>query len=139
MATGDRHNGADVLIAVNTSASAPNYEIVAHQRNVNFNQSNALINISSKSSGRRSEYLMGREDEDITLDGLWVEGPAGVAAAYEYLKAAARSGATVMIQRLLNSSAVESCSAVITTNAESFPDNAESTINITLKRTGAWA
>lgn len=134
MASGDRINGADVLVSVNISASAPNWQIVAHQRGVEFALTNALIDISSKSSGRRSEYLPGREDEDVTLDALWVES----ATAYGYIKSAARDGSTVEIKRLYNSVDVESCDAVITNLSESFPDQEAGTVSLTFKRTGPW-
>lgn len=131
-------NGADVIIRVQIPDSV-GYLDVAFQKDVAFDVTNKLIDVSNKTSGRRSLNLLGRLDEEVTLDMFWSE-----ETSYQILRDAARNGDAVTIIRAFDDDGdgsydnVESCEALITKMNEKFPDQEGAMVNITFHLSGDW-
>lgn len=126
-------NGADVLIYLDTGDSVENWVVVGGQRDVSINEDIALVNISHKLSGAYGEFLPGRITGTMTLDAVWIPNNAALTA----LKNATRSRTLVRLQRYYLA-AVEEAEFVITSKAESFPDQAEGTVSLNFQQSGAW-
>ena len=127
-------NGADVLIMVDVGASVPSYVVAAGQRDVTFDESNNLIDISSKDTGRIEEVLMGRLTQTVTLDMLFCNGDAG----YTALQDASRNGTSVSIRRRFQGADVEQVTAFIETRSESFPDQDAGLVSLSFRLSGSW-
>lgn len=128
-------NGADVLLRVNTGTDvSPTYETVASQRNVSFERTAGQIDVSSKDSDNE-QILLGRKMYRVRLDGLWVPGSAQQAA----IKSAFEDKTTVKVRRRYAGSDIEEADAYILGITESFPDQAEGTINVDIKITAGWS
>lgn len=129
-------NGAQVLLRLNDSSGIID---IAYQKDVSFDTSNALIDISNKTSGRRSLYLMGRLDEEVSLDMFWSD-----ETSYIRIRNAARNGIAVIIVRAYDEQAdgtyanIEQASAVITKLGEKFPDQEGGMVNVSMKISGDW-
>ena len=63
-------NGADVLIIVDVGTSVPSFVVAAGQRDVTFDESNNIIDISSKDTGRIEEVLVGRLTQNVITEEL---------------------------------------------------------------------
>src|SRR3989304_521396 len=113
-------NGAQVILRIEDSSGWVN---LAFQKDVSFDTTNNLIDISNKTSGRRSKYLVGRLDEEVSLDMFFSDD-----TSYELTRDAARKGTSVQIMRALDPDGdgeyedIESAEAVITKLSEKFPD-----------------
>jgi len=127
-------NGADVLILVDVGVSAPSFVVAAGQRDVTFDESNNLIDISSKDTGRIEEVLMGRLTQTVTLDMLFINGDAG----YLALKDASRNGTAITIRRRFQGADVEDATAFIETRSETFPDQDAGLVSLAFRLSGAW-
>lgn len=127
-------NGADVLILVDVGVSSPSFVIAAGQRDVTFDESNNLIDISSKDTGRIEEVLMGRLTQTVTLDMLFINGDAG----YLALKDASRNGTAITIRRRFQGADVEDATAFIETRSETFPDQDAGLVSLAFRLSGAW-
>jgi TP901-1 family phage major tail protein len=127
-------NGSDVLLLVNTgTASVPVYEAVASQRDVDFSETTEEIDVSSKDS-RAKRVLPGRYGSTISLESLYVE----TSDDYNALKDAMRDGNAIKIGRQDDGVTMETADAIITDMTETFPDQGESTISISLTIDGFW-
>jgi TP901-1 family phage major tail protein len=127
-------NGTDLLILVNTGTpSVPVYEAVGSQRDATIEESSATIDISSKDS-RAMRVLAGRFSGSISLDALYVPTNAG----YQALRQANRDGELILVARELAGVVQEIVSAKIDSMSESFPDQGEATISISLTIDGFW-
>jgi len=127
-------NGTDVLLLANTgTAAVPVYEAVGSQRDVNFDESTAEIDVSSKES-RGSPVLPGRYKATLSLDALYV--PDG--DAYLALRTAMRAGALILVARQEDEVTTETADALITSLSESFPDQGESVISIAMSIDDMW-
>lgn len=126
-------NGADVLVYLDTGDSVENWVVVGGQRDVSFNEDIALVDISHKLSGSYGEFLPGRITGTLTLDAVWIPNDAALVA----LKNATRNRTTVKLQRYYQA-AIEEADFVITSKAETFPDQAEGSVSLTFQQSGAW-
>lgn len=127
-------NGADVLILVDVGVSTPSFVVAAGQRDVTFDESNNLIDISSKDTGRIEEVLMGRLTQTVSLDMLFINGDAG----YLALKDASRNGTSVTIRRRFQGADIEDAIAFIETRSETFPDQDAGLVSLAFRLSGAW-
>jgi TP901-1 family phage major tail protein len=127
-------NGADVLILVDVGVSSPSFVIAAGQRDVTFDESNNLIDVSSKDTGRIEEVLMGRLTQTVALDMLFINGDAG----YLALKDASRNGTAITIRRRFQGADIEDATAFIETRSETFPDQDAGLVSLAFRLSGAW-
>lgn len=127
-------NGTDFLLLVNTGTpEVPAYTVVGSQRDATIDEATATIDVSSKDS-RAQRVLPGRYSSTITLDALYV--PDDI--AYQALKKANRDGELILVARQENGVVTETCLAKIDSMSESFPDQGEATISISLTVDGEW-
>jgi len=127
-------NGSDILVLVNTGTpSAPAYEVMGSQRDVTFDETTEEIDVSSKDS-RATRVLPGRYGCAMSLESLWVP----TDAAYQALKDAMRNGELILIARQEDGVTVETADALIASMSESFPDQGEATISLSLTVDGMW-
>ncbi len=127
-------NGADVLLLVDVGVSSPSFVIAAGQRDVTFDESNNLIDISSKDTGRIEEVLMGRLTQTVSLDMLFINGDAG----YLALKDASRNGTAITIRRRFQGADIEDATAFVETRSETFPDQDAGLVSLAFRLSGAW-
>lgn len=121
-------NGTDITLLVGAVA-------VGCQRDVTFNENTAEIDVSCKTQ-RAKRVLGGRYSSDVTLDALYVFNDA----SYLALVTAMRSGDLVTIVRTEDGGADDStASALVTSISNRFPDQAESTVSISLVVDGDWS
>lgn len=127
-------NGTDLLLLANTGTpGTPVYEAVGSQRDSTFDEANATIDVSSKDS-RAQRVLNGRYSGTVSLDALYV--PTN--AAYQALRTASRAGDLILICREEYGVAIETVDAKIDTMSESFPDQGEAVISVSLTIDGFW-
>lgn len=127
-------NGTDVLVLVNTGTEqSPAWTAVASQRDVTFDETNAVIDFSSKDQ-RARRVSPGRYSATVTLDALYVPDHASYAA----LSGASRDGTMVKLMRSEQGANVESVAAMVSNVSTSFPDQGEATISATFDIDGAW-
>ncbi len=127
-------NGADVLILVDVGVSTPSFVVAAGQRDVTFDESNNLIDISSKDTGRIEEVLVGRLTQTVTLDMLFINGDAG----YLALKDASRNGTAITIRRRFQGADIEDATAFVETRSETFPDQDAGLVSLSFRLSGSW-
>ena len=127
-------NGADVLIIVDVGISTPNFVVAAGKRDVTFDESNNIIDISSKDTGRIEEVLVGRLTQNVTLDMLFINGDAG----YLALRDASRNGTEISIRRRFQGSDIEQVTAFVETRSESFPDQDAGLVSLSFRLSGSW-
>jgi len=127
-------NGTDVLLLVNTGTTAvPVYEAVGSQRDVTFDEATEEIDVSSKDS-RAKRVLPGRYSATLSLDALYVWTDDG----YRALRDAMRDGELILVAREDDSTTIETADALITSLSESFPDQGEGAISISMTIDGFW-
>jgi len=127
-------NGTDVLLLVNTGTTeTPTYEVVGSQRDATLEEASDTIDFSSKDS-RAQRVGYGRYSGTISLDALYVP----TDAAYQKLKAANRAGDLILVAKEEAGVVTETVTAKIDTMSESFPDQGEATISISLTIDGFW-
>lgn len=130
-------NGAQVIIRIDDDSVGP--MDVAYQRDVTFDTTNNLIDLSNKSSGRRAQYKVGRLEEEISLSMLWSED-----VSYTLLRNVARAGQAITVIRAYDADEdgdftnIEYVSAVITQLSEQFPDQEAGAVDVTFRTTGNW-
>lgn len=127
-------NGSNIILLANTgTAGAPTYEAVGSQRDVTFDSSNAIIDISSKAE-RERRIMAGRYEASISLTHLYVPNDA----AYQALKTAHESGDLILVVREESDVSLRTASALVTSLSENAPDQDATTVSITLDIDGAW-
>ena len=127
-------NGADILLLVNTGTpSVPSYEAVGSQRDVSFEEATEEVDVSSKDS-RAKRVLPGRYSASLSLDALYVP----TDSAYLALKDAMRDGELILVAKQDDAVTTETADALIRTMSESFPDQGEGTISLSLTVDGDW-
>jgi TP901-1 family phage major tail protein len=127
-------NGSDILLLVNTgTAAVPVYEAVGSQRDVTFDEATEEIDVSSKDS-RAKRVLPGRYSASLSLDALYVWSDDG----YQALRDAMRDGELILVARQDDGVTMETADALITSLSESFPDQGEGTISISMTVDGFW-
>ena len=127
-------NGADVLIIVDVGTSVPSFVVAAGQRDVTFDESNNIIDISSKDTGGVEEVVVGRLTQNVTLDMLFINGDAG----YNALKDASRNGTEIAIRRRFQGNDIEQVTAFVETRSESFPDQDAGVVSLSFRLSGSW-
>lgn len=120
-------NGTDVLLWIDGDA-------VGSQRDCTFDETTAEIDVSNKIDGRAMRVLPGRYGATITLDSLYVP----TDAAYQALLAAMRDGTFVEVVVVEEGIVLESANAIVTKLSKNAPDQAESTVSISLRIDGEW-
>jgi len=127
-------NGADLLLLVNTGTpSVPSYEAVGCQRDATIEETSDTIDNSCKDS-RAQRVEPGRYSSTVSLDAVYVSSDAG----YLALRDANRNGDLILIARQEEDVVVETATAKVDSISETFPDQAESTISISLTLDGFW-
>jgi len=127
-------NGTDLLLLCNTGTpGTPVYEAVGSQRDATLDEATATIDVSSKGS-RAQRVLPGRYSGTVSLDALYVP----TDAAYLALRDANRNGDMILIAREEYGVAIETVDAKIDTISESFPDQGEAVISISLTIDDFW-
>lgn len=127
-------NGTDVLLLVNIgTAAVPAYQAVGSQRDVTFDEATEEIDVSSKDS-RAKRVLPGRYSATLSLDALYVWTDDG----YHALRDAMRDGELILVAREDDSTTIETADALITSLSESFPDQGEGAISISMTIDGFW-
>lgn len=127
-------NGSDFLVLANTGTPvAPVYEVVGSQRDATVEETNEVIDVSSK-DGRARRILPGRYGSTLSLDALYVP----TDAAFLALQAAQRAGELIIVARQESGVVTELASANIDSMSESFPDQGEATISISMTVDGEW-
>jgi predicted secreted protein len=127
-------NGTDLLILANTGTpEVPVYAAVGCQRDATIDEATATIDVSCKDS-RAQRVLPGRYSSTLSLDALYVPDDA----AYLALQTANRDGELILVAKEIAGVVTETASAKIDTMSESFPDQGEATISISLTIDGFW-
>jgi TP901-1 family phage major tail protein len=128
-------NGTDIMLLVNTGTPAvPVYEAAGSQRDATIDRNTAEIDASNKNDGADQIVAAGRRTSSISLDALYVPDDA----AYQALRDAQDNGELILVAREEEGVTTETAEALITAMSESFPDQAESTISISLTISGGW-
>ena len=127
-------SGTDVLLLVNTgTAVSPVYEVVGSQRGLTRDETTAEIDISSKEE-RAMRVLPGRYGSTMSLEALYVPDDD----AFLSLQSAMRNGELILVRISEDGTEVEEADALITSLSESYPDQAEATISVSLRIDGDW-
>lgn len=134
-------NGSQIIVRIEDGSGG--FNNIAYQRDVSFDGSNKTIDVSNKLSGRRAEWLMGRQEEDVKLSLLFSDDDS-----YNLLKAAFRAGTAVTIARFSTTDTnpsdasvftkVEQITAFITDLSEKFGDQEAGMADCTFKLSGDW-
>lgn len=137
-----KHNGADLLIAVNVSdSSLEEWVAVGGQRGANFNDTTALIDLSDKLTGRLGESIPGRATAEVSMELVFQDEDEGLI----FLKAAYRGRDQVKIMRQVradNNSPfgwIEEAFGTIIDFSEDWPDQDAATVAMTIHMDNDWA
>ncbi len=129
-------NGTDILLLVNTGTpSVPVYQAVGSQRDATFGETNEVIDVSSKDTGRGKRVLAGRYTAEITMEALYVPSDT----AYQALQDALRTGSLIKVVRQELGVSLEEASAVVTDLSQAAPDQDGATVSVGLAIDGLWA
>jgi TP901-1 family phage major tail protein len=127
-------NGTDFLLLVNVGTPmVPAYQAVGSQRDASIEETTATIDVSSKDS-RAQRVLPGRFAGTISLDALYVPSDA----CYQALKGANRNGDLILVAREEYGVALETVNALVNSISESFPDQGEAAISVSLTIDDFW-
>jgi len=127
-------NGSDFLVLVNTGTpEVPAYEVAGCQRDATVEESSDTIDVSCKDS-RAQRVLAGRYSSTVSFDHLYVPTNDG----YLALRAANRDGELILIAREWGGAVQEIADAKVDSISESFPDQGESVVSISLTIDGFW-
>lgn len=136
-------NGALVLIYVATAPDSvgTSFVRVAGQKNVDFNDTTAQIDLSDKLSGRLGERVAGRATASVSLEVNVVQGDP----AQTLIKQAYRNRETILVQHFRRNDpdslvgvAVEEAEGLIVDLSESHPDQDASTMNLEVSLNNDW-
>lgn len=119
-------NGTDVLLIIDGN-------IVGSQRDSSREETTETIDVSSKDQ-REKRILPGRYGSSMSLDALYVP----TDACYTALQNANRNGTFVTLVIQEDGIVTESAQAVVTSLSETWPDQAEAVIAVSLEIDGAW-
>lgn len=129
------NNGTDLLVLVNTGTPAvPVYEAVGCQRDATIEESSDTIDVSCKDS-RAQRVLPGRFSGTVSLDHLYIPTDAG----YQALQAANRDGELILLAKEWQGVVTETVDAKVDSISESYPDQAEAVVSVSLTIDGFWA
>ena len=119
-------NGTDVLLLIDN-------DVVGSQRDLQREETTEEIDVSSKDQ-REKRVLPGRYGSTLELEHLYVPSDA----AYTALQNANRNGTLVTVVLMEAGTVTESAQAIVTSLGESWPDQAESVVSVSLTIDGAW-
>ena len=128
-------NGTRVLVGVNTgTALAPVYTVLGSQRNLDSDESNDVIDLSSKDA-RQRKVDYGRYSSSLALDALYLPSDS----AYNLLRTRQRNGEMVTVRKELDGTGWEEAECLISNMSDSFPDQDAATISMSLEVNGSWS
>jgi hypothetical protein len=123
-------NGSDIVLKQKIGSS---FVLIGSQRGVRFQEQNDPIDFSSKNQREyRGDY--GRYHSTVNLTNLYIPTASGMAA----LKAAARAGTKVTVQRVELNAALEEADGILTNLSTDAPDQAPAVVTVDLTIDGAW-
>lgn len=126
-------NGTDILVMIDLGTpGSPALTVIGCQRDSTFEEASDSIDVSCKGS-RAQRVLSGRYSVSISLDALWVQS----FESYQLLKSANREGEFVTLARIEAEVITQRISAMINSMSESFPDQGESLISVSLSPNGS--
>lgn len=129
------NNGQLFLVLVDIGTSIANFVVAAGQRDATQDETNDVIDLSSKDSGRTKDIILGRLTQTLSFTGLHIFGDAGRAALID----ASRNGTAIKLRTQFNAVDTEEASAFVTSRSESHPDQDASLIDIAFEISGQWA
>ena len=124
-------NGDGVLLKVDVSSTAT---IIGSQRDFNMEESNDVIDVSSKDDGRFAAFLTGRYNASISMDGIYVPGDSALAE----LRIKVRDGTEIIITRAEDTVEIEEASAIVERMSIDAADQEASIVSVDLRITGSW-
>ena len=128
-------SGTDVLLLINTGTDeVPVYEVIGCQRDVTFDQSRDVIDVSCKTEEGKP-VLAGPYEASLSLDSLYSWTDDG----YQQLRTVMRSGDLVLVARQEGGVVRETAMAMVMSMSESFPHQAEGTFSVELRISGVWS
>lgn len=125
-------NGTDTLVLVDIDGLG-DFVVVGSQRNMSVDESNAVIDESSKDA-RERKVSAGRYEATMSFDALFVPNTS----FFQALKDALRNGTSIKIRIQEAGTAVEEVTAIITSMTREFPDQEEATISLEAAIDGAF-
>ncbi len=127
-------SGTDVLLLVNTgTAEVPVYEVVGCQRDVTFDQSRDVIDVSCKTEPGKP-VLPGPYEASLSLDSLYAWSDEG----YQALRTAMRDGELILVARQEGGEVRETALGLVRTMSENFPHQGEGTFSVDIDISGVW-
>ncbi|MEE8262756.1 MAG: phage tail tube protein [Gammaproteobacteria bacterium] len=129
------NNGQLFLILVDVGTSTPSFIVAAGQRDATQDETNDVIDLSSKDSGRTKDIELGRLTQTLSFTGLHIFGDAARAALID----ASRNGTKIKARTEFDGSNVEEADLFVTSRSESHPDQDASLIDIAFEVSGQWA
>lgn len=129
------NNGQLFLVLVDQGASVEDFVVAAGQRGATQDETNDVIDLSSKDSGRTKDIELGRLTQTLSFTGLHIFGNSARAAMID----ASRNGTLIKLRTRFNGVDTEEASAFVTSRSESHPDQDASLIDIAFEVSGAWA
>jgi hypothetical protein len=125
-------NGADVKLYVKVSGT---YRLVGEQTNMALDDKVGEIDTSTKDDSNQS-VIGGRRSATLTLDAL-VAVPDTNAVQAE-LDTAKTNRTLVLAQIWVTGAAVKQASFLVTGISRKYPDQANSTLSVSMTRSGGW-
>ncbi|AUS10127.1 hypothetical protein C1X05_15690 [Laceyella sacchari] len=123
-------NGSTVLLMVKEGT---NWIAVGEQTGLSIEELVNLIEAGHKGLTTQ-QYVYGKKEGSISLEGLYVKDDAG----YLALKNAFKNRTAIMVRRQENGVNVEDVECLIESMSTEFPDDDVSTISVELKMNGEW-
>lgn len=134
MTSNEPMNGSGFLVLVNTgTAEVPVYEAAGYQRDATVEETNETIDVSSKDQ-REQRVIPGRYASTLSFDALYVPDDD----AYESIKDRMRAGELILVARQVDDVVIETAQANVDSLSESYPDQGEATVSISMTIDGAW-
>lgn len=128
-------SGTGVLLKVNiTDSAGTDWATVGGQRGLAVDSSGNVIDLSHKGTGRVKSVIVGRLTKTITLDGL----VAVIDNAQTELEDAHENGTEVQLAEYKDGVILKTTTAVVTDVKKNYPDEAESTLTVSLQQIAVW-
>ena len=135
--SGER-TGHGVLLKVNTgTVGVPVWTEIGSQRDMSIENTTDIIDVSSKESNN-DETLPGRRRWAISGDALYIKDTADFNKLRSAFEADTDANRKIQVMEVHDATNVRWIYAWIESMTETFPDNAEATISISLRATGDW-
>lgn len=146
-------NGARVLLKINLSDSADDFEFLEGQTNLVFNDTTNKIDLSDKLSGRLGESEPGRATATVNVD-VNILNKLATKPVQDFMKGEYRNRRLVEVMRFerdnldavefdsvgsIVGTDIESCQGYILNCTETFPDQESSTYSLEIDLQNDWA